>query len=81
MVSHCAISHFAQCSTTGVIKVMCGMVHVKDPLLLIGKGSPLSCSSGFPVSVVIYHMLNTRFLKEAIVHSSASVTKLSPSLT
>ena len=25
----------------------CGMVHVKDPLLLIGKSSPCSGGSGF----------------------------------
>ena len=33
--THWAISHSSQCSTTGV----CGMVHIKDPLLLIGKSS------------------------------------------
>ena len=30
---------------------VCGMVHIKEPLLLIGKGSPCSGSSGFPLSL------------------------------
>ena len=38
----------------------CGMVHIKEPLLLIGKSSPC-CGSGFPltVCVVLYHMFDT----------------------
>ena len=41
------ISHLSQCSTTGATKAaVCEMVHIKEPLLLIGKSS--SCgSSGF----------------------------------
>ena len=27
---------------------VCGMVHIKEPLLLIGKSSPCSGGSGFP---------------------------------
>ena len=30
--------------------VVCGMVHIKEPLLLIGKSSPCSDSSGFPLT-------------------------------
>ena len=30
---------------------LCGMVHVKEPLLLIGKSSPCSGGSGFPLSL------------------------------
>ena len=29
---------------------VCGMVHIKEPLLLIGKSSPCG-SSGFPLSL------------------------------
>ena len=29
---------------------VCGMVHIKEPLLLIGKGSPCG-DSGFPMSL------------------------------
>ena len=28
---------------------LCGMVHIKEPLLLIGKSSP--CGGGFPLSL------------------------------
>ena len=53
--THCAISRSSQCSTTGVTKaVVCvilsvGMMHIKEPLLLIGKSSPCG-GSGFPLS-------------------------------
>ena len=40
----CHISHFTQCSTTG-------MVHIKEPLMLIWKNSPCSGGSGFPLSL------------------------------
>ena len=50
-----AISHSSQCSTTGVTKavvcaIMSGIVHIKEPLLLIGKSSPCG-GSGFPLSL------------------------------
>ena len=53
--THWAISRSSQCSTTGVTKAMvcypvCGMVHIKEPLLLIDKSS-LCGSSGFPFSL------------------------------
>ena len=32
----------------GMYYTVCGMVHVKDPLLLIGKSSSRSGGSGFP---------------------------------
>ena len=40
--------------STGVIKVMVcavlsGMVHIKDPLLLIERSGPYSGGSGFPL--------------------------------
>ena len=46
----------AKCSTTGVTKTVvcvilcCGMVHIKEPLLLIDKIS-LCGGSGFPLSL------------------------------
>ena len=52
----CGISHSSQCSTTCVTKaVVCailsvGVVHIKEPLLLIGKSS-LCGGSGFPLSL------------------------------
>ena len=40
--THSDISRSNQCSTTG-------MVHIKEPLLLVGKSSPCG-GSGFPLS-------------------------------
>ena len=54
--THWAISHSSQCSTTGVTKScgmcypICGMMHIKEPLPLIGKSSPCG-GSGFPFSL------------------------------
>ena len=44
---------FHQCSMTGVTKVvvcviLSGIVHIKEPLLLIGKSSPCG-GTGFPL--------------------------------
>ena len=41
----------------GMYNPVCGMVHIKELLLLIGKSSPCG-SSGFPLTicVVLYHM-------------------------
>ena len=55
--THWAIFHSSQCSMTGVTKAMVcvvlsvGVLHVKEPLMLIGKSSPYSGSSGFPLSM------------------------------
>ena len=35
----------------GVCYPVCGMVHIKDPLLLFEKSSPYSGGSGFPLSL------------------------------
>ena len=55
--SNTAISRSSQCSTTGVTNKgrgmcypVCGMVHIKEPLLLIDKSS-LCGGSGFPFSL------------------------------
>ena len=53
--THSAISRSNQCSTTGVTKavvcvILSGMVHIKEPLLLIDKSS-LCGGSGFPFSL------------------------------
>ena len=37
-------------SGRGICYPVCGMVHIKEPLLLIGKSSPCG-SSGFPLSL------------------------------
>ena len=53
-----AISRSSQCPTTGVTKaVVCvilsvGEMHIKEPLLLIGKSS-LCGGSGFPLSLYL----------------------------
>ena len=41
MMDNKAISHFSQCSTTGITKavvcaVLCGMVHIKESVMLVG---------------------------------------------
>ena len=48
-----AISRSSHCSMTGVTKavvcaILSGMVHIKEPLLLIGKSSPCG-GSRFPL--------------------------------
>ena len=53
------VEHWSEpnkCSTTGVTKAVvcypvCGMMHIKEPLLLIRKSSPCSGCSGFPFSL------------------------------
>ena len=35
----------------GICYPVCGMMHIKEPLLLIGKSSPCSGGSGFPLSL------------------------------
>ena len=50
-----AISRSSQCSTTGITKAMvcyplCGTMHIKKLLLLIGKSRPCG-GSGFPLSL------------------------------
>ena len=36
---------------------VCGMVYIKDSLLLLGKSSPCNGGNGFPLSLsVLYHM-------------------------
>ena len=49
------IDRSSQCSTTdnkgwGMCYPVCGMVHIKEPLMLIGKTS-LCGGSGFPLSL------------------------------
>ena len=58
------ISRSRQCSKIHITKaVICypvyGMMHIKDILLLIGKSSPCSGGSGFPL--VIYGKYNISF--------------------
>ena len=49
--THWAISRSSQCSMTGgMCYPVCGMVHIKEPLLLRGKSS-LCGGSGFPFSL------------------------------
>ena len=53
MVDPLIISRSSQCMTgvtkTVVCAILCGMVHIKEPLLLIRKSS--SCGSGFHLSL------------------------------
>ena len=54
--THWATSRSSQCSTTwcnkgcGMCYPVCGMMHIKEPLLLIRKSSPCG-GSGFPLSL------------------------------
>ena len=55
---HSFISRSSQCSTTGVTKAMVciilsGMMHTKEPLLLIRKSSPCG-SSGLPLLLSLW---------------------------
>ena len=61
--THWAISRSSQCPTTGVTKaVLCVilsviLMHIKEPLLLIGKSSLCGGSRlPLPICVVLYHM-------------------------
>ena len=50
-----AISRSSQCPTTGATKavvcvILSGMMHIKEPLLLIGQ-SRLCGGSGFPLTI------------------------------
>ena len=38
----------------GICYPVCGMVHVKEPLLLIGKSSPCG-GSGFPLTLSVWY--------------------------
>ena len=54
MVDQLSSFLFNQCSTTGIIKgcgmcyPVCEMVHIKETVLITGKSSACSGSSGFP---------------------------------
>ena len=51
--THWAISRSSQCSINkghGMCYSVCGMIHIIEPVLLIGKSSPRG-SSGFPLSL------------------------------
>ena len=37
----------------GVCFPVCGMVHIKEPMLLIGKSGLCSGGSGFPLSLYV----------------------------
>ena len=45
----------------GMYYPVCRIVHIKEPLLLIGKSNPCSGTSRFPhaISVVFYNMSDT----------------------
>ena len=45
------VSRSSQCVTTGVTKAVCGMVHIKEHLLLVRKSSPCSGGGGFPLAI------------------------------
>ena len=38
----------------GICNPVCGVVHIKEPLLLIGKSSPCG-GSGFPLSLSVWY--------------------------
>ena len=81
------LSYFSfHCSTTGLTMVMVcailsGMVHIKEPLLLIEKSSPCSGGSGFPLSHYLSgplpHLMPYNSIKcvECIVKSKCPIIK------
>ena len=75
----------------GMYYPVCGMVHIKEPLLLIGKSSPCG-GSGFPLSLsewslticltpynrrqnVLSALLNKTFLSLSLSHSNSEGRK------
>ena len=63
----------------GMCYVVCGMVHIKEPLLLIGKNNQCG-SSGFPLSLSqwsLYHMSPTPYNRKLNV-LSVSLNKTFP---
>ena len=83
--THIAISPSSQRFTTGVTKavvcdILSGVVHIKDTLLLIGKRSPCSGGSGFPLllSVWSFTIYTTPYNRQYNV-MSASLNKAFPS--
>ena len=52
----------------GMCYPVCGMVHIKEPLLLTGKSSPCSSGSGFLLSLSLWR------------HKTVNKNVLSPSL-
>ena len=79
--THQAVSSSSQYSTTGVTKVMVcdilsvGVVHIKEPLLLIGKSSlcdwsrfPLLLSG--PLSYVRYHITVNKNVLSALLNKT-----------
>ena len=63
----------------GMCNSVCGMVHIKEPLLLIGKISPCGCS-GFPLSLFAWYftICLTPYNRKSNV-LSASLNKTFPS--
>ena len=59
--THCTLSHYSQCSMTGITKAMCypisGMMHIQEPSLLLGKNSACG-GSGFPLSLSEWSFTN-----------------------
>ena len=62
----------------GMCYPVCGMMHIKEPLLLIGKSSLCGDMSGFPLSsVILYHMFDVyNHIKNVL---STSLNKTFPS--
>ena len=65
----------------GMCYPVCGMVHIKEPLLLIEKSSPCSGGSGFPLSHYLSgplpHLMPYNSIKcvECIVKSKCPIIK------
>ena len=49
--AHGAIGYLGVTKAVVMYHSVCGMVHIKDPLLLIEKSSPCIGGSGFPLSL------------------------------
>ena len=63
----------------GMCNPVCGMVHIKEPLLLIGKSSPCG-GSGFPLSLSVWYFaisLTPYNRKQNVLSASLNKTFLS----
>ena len=50
-----------------VLSCLWGVVHIKEPLLLIGKSSPCSGGSGFPLVYIYIYIFVVYHMSEAII--------------
>ena len=60
----------------GMCYPVCGMVHIKEPLLLIEKSSPYSGGSGFPLSLSEWSFIMKWLVYDKVVITSITYNQL-----